>query len=175
MNTMIQSSPELDHIARLIESIPIAMLTTQDRGGALSSRPMALLEMDADATLWFFADMRSDFVNHLQTAGLCMSDLGRGTYVSLSGHGEIVVDRRRAERLWTAFARPWFPDGPESPALALLKFVPTTADYWDAPDSRMVRAFGTIASIVARKPVGIGERGSIANVSAARANNHSGR
>jgi hypothetical protein len=80
--------------------------------------------------------------------------------VSLSGRGEIDTDRGRIERLWTAFAKPWFPDGPDSPNLGLLKFVPETADYWDAPDSRMVRAFGVVASMVAGKPIAMGEHGS---------------
>lgn len=165
MNMMTQSSAELDHIAALIKAIPIAMLTTQDASGALCARPMAVLEMDADGVLWFFTDTRSTKVDQLRTANVGFSDLGRGTYVSLSGHGEIVMDRPRIERLWTAFARPWFPDGPDSPTLALLKFVPTAGDYWDAPDSKMVRAFGTLASIVARKPIWMGEHGSISNLS----------
>jgi general stress protein 26 len=58
------------------------------------------------------------------------------------------------------FAKPWFPEGPDSPNLALLKFIPDAADYWDAPNSVMVRAFGAVASIVAGKPVAMGEHGS---------------
>lgn len=174
MNTMIQTSAELDHIARLIEKFPIAMLTTQEPSGALASRPMAVLEMDADGALWFFTDTRSTKVQELQTINLGFADLARGTYVSLSGHGEIVTDRLRVVRLWTAFARPWFPDGPDSPTLALLKIVPTAADYWDAPDSKMVRAFGTLASIVAGKPIGMGTRGSIPNLTASRASSTAG-
>jgi general stress protein 26 len=161
MNNATHASAELDHIAKLIKPIPIAMLTTLDAHRTLSSRPMGLLEMDWDGALWFFTDIRSTKVKHLEVANLSFTDLDRSTYVSLSGHGEVVKDRERIERLWTAFAKPWFPDGPDSPSLALLKFVPAAADYWDAPDSRMVRAFGTLASIVAGRPIGMGEHGSI--------------
>ena len=87
-------------------------------------------------------------------------DIAHGAYVSLSGHGEVDADRERIKRLWTPLARPWFPEGPESSNLALLKFVPDVADYWDGPSSQMVRAFGTIASSIAGKPVAMGERGS---------------
>lgn len=58
------------------------------------------------------------------------------------------------------FAKPWFPEGPDSSNLALLKFIPDTAAYWDGPSSKMVRALGMIASVIAGKPVSLGEHGS---------------
>lgn len=160
MKTETQISDSLAHVAKLIDGIPIAMLTTVEGDGALASRPMAALEMDAHGALWFFTDLRSSKVEHLRVANLSFTDPRHGTYVSLSGRGEIDTDRGRIERLWTAFAKPWFPDGPDSPNLALLKFIPDAADYWDAPHSKMVRAFGVIASMVAGKPIAMGEHGS---------------
>ena len=44
-----------------------------------------------------------------------------------------------------------------SPELTLLKFVPESAEYWDAPHSKMVRMFAMAASVVAGKPIGLGE------------------
>jgi len=160
MKTETQTNASLAHIAELIADIPIAMLATLEGDGALASRPMAALEMDASGALWFFTDLRSAKVEHLRVVNLSFSDIAHGTYVSLSGKGEIDTDRERIERLWTAFARPWFPDGPDSPNLGLLKFLPDSADYWDAPNSKMVRGFGVIASIVAGQPIAMGEQGS---------------
>jgi general stress protein 26 len=160
MKTETQANAELTHIAGLIEDIPFAMLATVEADGALASRPMAALQMDASGALWFFTDLRSSKVERLGAVNLSFTDASTGTYVSLSGRGEIDTDRSHIERLWTAFAKPWFPDGPGSPNLALLKFVPDAADYWDAPNSKMVRAFGVIASMVAGKPIAMGEHGS---------------
>ena len=160
MKTSTQASADLAHVATLIDDIPIAMLTTTEADGALTSHPMAVLEMDEQGALWFFTDSRSSKTEQLRTASLSFVDTAHATYVSLSGHGEIGHDRAQMKRLWTNFARPWFPDGPESPNLALLKFVPDAADYWDGPNSKMVRAFGMLASVVASKPVGLGEHGS---------------
>lgn len=160
MKTSTQASADLAHVATLIDGIPIAMLTTTEDDGALTSRPMAVLEMDEQGALWFFTDSRSSKVEQLRTASLSFADMAHATYVSLSGHGEIGHDRARIQRLWTNFAKPWFPDGPESPNLARLKFVPDAADYWDGPNSKMVRLFGMFASVVAGKPVGLGEHGS---------------
>lgn len=166
MKTSTQASADLTHVSKLIADIPIAMLTTIDADGALASRPMAALEMDAQGALWFFTDLRSSKVEHLRVASLSFTDTAHATYVSLSGRGEIDTDRARIQRLWTSFARPWFPDGPDSPNLALLKFVPNAVDYWDGPNSKMVRAFGVLASIVAGKPLAMGEHGSHTGLSA---------
>lgn len=161
-----QTRAELTHVANLIENIPIAMLTTQEADGALASRPMTALEMDAQGALWFFTDVQSPKVDQLRAVNLSFTDRDQGAYVSLSGHGEIDTDRAHIQSLWTVFAKPWFPDGPDSSNLALLKFIPDTADYWDAPSSKMVRAFGMIASVIAGKPVALGEHGSHTALSA---------
>ncbi|MBT9491400.1 MAG: pyridoxamine 5'-phosphate oxidase family protein [Paucibacter sp.] len=166
MKTAPQTKADSAHIAKLIADIPIAMLATVEADGALACRPMAVLEMDASGALWFFTDLRSSKVEHLRVANLSFTDPAHGNYVSLSGRGEIDTDRAHIKRLWSAFAKPWFPDGPDSPNLALLKFIPDAADYWDAPNSKMVRSFGVIASIVAGKPIAMGESGSHTNMSA---------
>jgi hypothetical protein len=92
--------------------------------------------------------------------------MAHSTYVSLSGHGEIDTDRGRIERFWTPLARPWFSDGQDSKNLCLLKFVPEVASYWDAPSSKMVRAFGMLASMVSGMPVATGEHGILTDLAA---------
>jgi general stress protein 26 len=160
MNTSTQASADLTHVSRLIEDIPIAMLCTIEADGTLASRPMAKLEMDAQGALWFFTDLRSSKVEHLRVASLSFTDTARATYVCLSGRGEIDTDRGRIQRLWTNFTKPWFPDGPDSPNLALLKFVPDAVEFWNGPNSKVVRALGLLASVVAGKPVAMGEHGT---------------
>lgn len=170
MKILSQRTPELIRLGELIEDIPVAMLTTPGAGAgpgngqALVSRPMAPLEMDAEGALWFFTDRRSSKVEHLQSINLSFADPAHGRYVSIAGHGELVDDRGRIERLWTAFAKPWFPDGPDSPELVLLKVQPHTAEVWDAPHSRMVRMFAMAASVVSGKPVGLGEHETLTDL-----------
>lgn len=161
-----QTSAERSHLAELIEPIRVAMLTTVDDTGALQSRPMSPLALDGQGALWFFTDLRSAKADQLRHANVSFADTGSATYVSLAGHGELSTDRARIEALWTAFARPWFPDGPESTNLALLKFVPHSAEYWDAPNSRMVRVLALAASVIAGAPVALGEHATLNNLSA---------
>jgi general stress protein 26 len=169
MKSATQTHSGLSHIAKLLDDVSIAMLTTLEEDGSMASRPMSVLKMDADGALWFFTDLRSSKVERLRVVNLSFMDIDNGSYVSLSGHGEVDTDRGRIKDLWTAFAKPWFPDGPDSPNLALLKVVPDAADYWDAPNSTMVRSFGVMASVVAGKPIAMGEHGSYNDLSSGAA------
>lgn len=164
MKTENQRTPELARLCKMIEHLPVAMMTI-NADGALLSRPMAPLEMDEDGALWFFTDLRSPKIEHLRTVNLSFTDPAQATFVSLSGHGELNTDRVRIERLWTPFARPWFPHGSDSTNLALLKFVPETAEYWEASHSKMVRMFATAASVIAGKPIGMGEHETLTDLS----------
>lgn len=161
MNVKPQKTEELTQLGELIEDIPVCMLTTIDDTNALVSKPMSPQEMCEQGAIWFLTDPNTTKVQHLKSINLAFSNESQGTYVSISGHGEIVHDQQRIESLWTAFARPWFPEGAESSNLALLKFVPDSAEYWDAPHSKMVRMFAMAASIIAAKPVGMGDHGNL--------------
>ena len=149
-----QSTGDLARLGELIEGMSVAMLTTVGDDGALISRPMEALEMDRDGALWFFTDLRFDLGERLRAINFTFVDDARATYVSVSGRGEIAKDEQRIARLWTRFDKASFPDGPESRHLALLKFVPARAEYWDAPNSRAVRLFALAASAVAGTPLG---------------------
>lgn len=152
-----QATPELTRLGELIEDMPVAMMVTMDDDHVLVSRPMTTLEMDAQGALWFFTDLRSTKLAQLQAVNMSFADSGRSSYVSLSGKGHTDTDADRIRALWTPFAKPWFPDGPASPNLALLRFEPTTAEFWDASSSGMVRLFAMVASMVSGKPVGMGD------------------
>jgi len=161
MNVKPQKTEELTQLGELIEDISVCMLTTIDDANAIVSKPMSPQEMCEQGAIWFLTDPNTTKVQHLKNINLAFSNESQGTYVSISGHGEIVHDQQRIESLWTAFARPWFPEGAESSNLALLKFVPDSAEYWDAPHSKMVRMFAMAASIIAAKPVGMGDHGNL--------------
>ena len=166
MKIETQNSAEMAELCKLIEPIPVAMLSNLDADGALVSRPMSALQVDAAGAVWFFVDLRSSRVEFLRVVNLSFVDAARGTYVSLSGRGEIRSDRAQIQQLWTPMAKPWFPEGPDSRNLALLKFVPHTAEYWDAPHSKMVRMFAMAASVVAGKPIGMGDHATFTDLSA---------
>lgn len=157
MKVQRQFTEERHKLGELIEGFDIAMLTFIDQNGLLISQPMGPIEMDSDGVIWFFTDRSSQKADHLSTLNVAFSGESDGVYVSLSGHGEIEVNPARQQSLWSPFVKPWFPEGPASPSLCLLKFIPHLAEYWDAPHSKVVRLFSMVASIAASKPIGLGE------------------
>ena len=169
-----QHTPELTRLGELIEGMPVAMMATQDEAGAIVSRPITTLEMDAQGALWFFTDLRSTKLEQLQAVNLSFSDGDNASYVSLSGRGATETDAARIHGLWTPFSKAWFPDGPSSPNLALLKFVPSAAEFWDASSCRMVRLYAVVASIVSGKAVAMGEHESYPDL-LGNHDNHDGR
>ena len=170
MNIEDQNSAELTQLSHLIEDMTVGMLTSVDASGALVSRPMSPLEMTRDGAIWFFTDLKSGKIGHLQVANLSFSHESNGTYVSISGCGEVHTNRAHIEKLWTPFARPWFPEGPQSADIGLLKFIPYAAEYWDAPHSKMVRMFAIAASVVANKPIGLGEHDTLTELTPPKKN-----
>ncbi len=160
-----QATPDLVRLCELIAGMPVAMLTSACDDGALVSCPVEALEMDAEGALWFFTDLRLDLAERLRVLNLSFVGEARGTYVSLSGRGEIAKDAVRIERLWTPLHRAAFPDGPASRHLALLKVVPEKAEFWDAPNSRTVRLLARAASAFSGLPVGRAEHDVLTDLS----------
>lgn len=164
MKIQTQNTPDQTQLGKLIQDMSVAMLTTFDDEGLLVSKPMAPLEMDSDGAVWFFTELDSTKTLNINTANLAFSNTSNGIYVSLSGRGEIHKNSEDIHRLWTVFARPWFPDGPDSPNLVLLKFIPAVAEYWDSPHSKTVRLFSLAASIITGKPVNMGDHDILKNL-----------
>jgi general stress protein 26 len=48
------------------------------------------------------------------------------------------------EAHWAESLRTWFPKGVDDPEAALLKVSVEAAEYWDAPSSTMVHAYGYV-------------------------------
>ena len=151
-----QNRPDLARLAELIADIDVAMLATNSRAGELASRPMTPIEMDEGGALWFFARRDAEVFDGTGPVNLAFVDPARSVYVSVCGTAAQVDDRARVRELWTPLARPWFPDGPDAPDLALLRVLPTTADIWDAPHSKVLRVLALAASVAAGQPVGLG-------------------
>ncbi len=157
MNIVEQDNLDLKKLCDLIKDDQFCMLTNADDHGNLVSRPMAPLEMTSNGAIWFLTNINSVKSKHIDNLNLTFSNESRGTYVSISGMAEISDDRQRIRQLWSPAAKPWFPDGPESPDITLLVFRPNIAEYWDSPHSKVIRVLAMAASIVAGKPIGLGE------------------
>ena len=70
---------------------------------------------------------------------------------------EVVRDRAKIEELWKPQLRAWFPEGVETPDIALLKVSVERAEYWDGSQSVLTHAFSFVSSLVTGRPAQLGE------------------
>ena len=133
----------------MIQGIRFAMLTTED-AGELRARPMVAAQDEFDGNLWFFTRASSHKVTEAasQPVGVTYADGGKQDYVSLSGHAALVRDPATIAAHWSEAMRTWFPQGKDDPDIALLKVEIVRAEYWDAPNSTMVHAYGYVKAVL---------------------------
>jgi general stress protein 26 len=125
-------------VAAIIKDIRIAMLTTVDDDGHLVSRPMAVQQVEFDGDLWFVSDGDTRKVHQIQHgARTNVSFTSNGAWLSVAGDAELVHDEAKSRELWNSALDAWFPDGPTTPGLTLVKIHADTAEYWDAPGGRV--------------------------------------
>ncbi len=138
----------------MIRGIGFAMLTSED-GDQLRARPMVASQKEFGGTLWFFTRASAHKVDEVQAhhrVGVTYAEPSKQNYVSLSGNATLVRDAGEIASHWGESLRTWFPKGKEDPDIALLKVDVTQAEYWDAPSSAMVHAYGYVKATVTGTP-----------------------
>lgn len=147
----------------LIKAVEIAMMVTED-GEHLRSRPMAMSQTEFDGTLWFFTRASSHKVAELESehrVNLAFAHPGKQDYVSVSGRASLVRDRAAIDQHWSEAVRVWFPKGKDDPEIALLKVTVQQAEYWDAPSSTMLHAYGYVKAAVTGQSPQPGGHGTV--------------
>jgi general stress protein 26 len=160
MNVLPQSSDDMRRLGQYLEGQRTSMLSFADDHGQITARPMTPLEMDAQGELWMLASRRAMtpvFVAALRQANLIFSDAERSVFISIAGVARLSDDAQRKVALWSVAARPWFPAGADDPDLVLLALQPQVADIWDGPESEVMRLLALTASLIAARPIGLGE------------------
>lgn len=151
MDTTRSRSDEIKVLGEKIKGIRIAMMTTAESDGTLRSRPMATQEVEFDGDLWFFTQAGAPKVDDVEShrqVNISYAEPDDNRYISVSGTAELVRDQNKLKELWKPFLKIWFPKGLEDPELALLKVNVTSAEYWDAPSSKMVLLANMAKSLV---------------------------
>ena len=152
----------VEKIAKMIQPLHIAMLTTVDEHGDLHARPMANVDTAFDGDLWFFTSKSSPKVHDIDNKPLvnvAFSDPGHQNYVSLAGRAELIIDRALFEKYWTKAFEAWFPQGLDDPELSLLKISVESAQYWDSPSTVVAHVAGFIRSKVTGHGGNVGDVG----------------
>ena len=143
----------------MMKGAKFAMLTTDD-GEHMRARPMAASQDGFDGTLWFFTRASAPKVDEVEAehrVGVTYADPGSQNYVSLSGRAALVRDQATIDAHWSDILTTWFPKGKDDPDVALLRIEVSEAEYWDAPSSAMVHAYGYVKAKLTGVPPKGGE------------------
>lgn len=145
MDFAAAQSPDSMKLAELIGGIRVAFLHTFPTSGELAgrshARPMYTQKMDPkDFTgeLWFMTDTTGEKVGEIiqnPHVEITYTDIGPNRYVVVLGNAKCTRNPAKARELWNVHSKDWWPDGPESTNLLLVRVLVDTAEYWDGPSS----------------------------------------
>jgi general stress protein 26 len=154
MDNRDTKSKQWAQLLEQVEKIRFAMLTTENEGGHLHSRPMTTLDASEDGSLWFFigrsTHVSREMENHPRV-NLSYVAADQDTYLSIAGEARLVEDPFKVKELWEPSMKPWFPGGIADPDLALLRVDVTEAEYWDA-ESKKMKSLVRLAKAMAGHP-----------------------
>lgn len=123
-------------------------------GLPVSIRPMNVLQVDDEGSLWFMSmkdstkngEISSDPFTHV----LFQESTNSG-FLNVYGITEISTDQAKIDELWKPLLKTWFQGGKEDPNITLLKVVPTNVYYWDNKHGDVVAFAKMAASVITGK------------------------
>jgi len=140
-----------EKLKELVKEIDFCMFCTQLSEVPFSTRPMSTRDVDDDGNIWFFsrADSNKNFeINQDDQVQLLYAKPGSSEFLSVYGHADVIKDRKKAEELWSAWAKTWFNEGVGDPELTIIRVRPENCYYWDTKHNRMVSLLKIVAGAV---------------------------
>ncbi|CAN7148902.1 general stress protein 26 [Arthrobacter sp. PvP023] len=158
----MSDTENISKVTKIINDSHIGMLTTINEAGALVSRPLAVQEVKDDGDMWFFTSSETSQVAHVRADPRVNVAFGKNTeWVSVAGTAEIVTDRQKIHDMWNQVVEAWFPDGPDTPEVVLLRVDSDSAEYWTSPGGRAATVLQWVKSKVTNSRMSVGESGTV--------------
>jgi general stress protein 26 len=139
------------------------MMTTRD-GGVLRSRPMRPQIDDSTREFRFLTRLSTHKIEELAEnpeVNLAFADQGSGDFVSVSGQAYLTQDKKLIDQLWSTAAEAYFNCGKTDPEIAVIRVVPSLAEYWDAK-STLVQAWNVFKAKYTQLPPDLEENRKVA-------------
>jgi general stress protein 26 len=143
------------HLYEMLKDFSTAMLVTEAADGNLHARPMSIAELKPDAEMYFAAHRGSPKVEAITANSTALVTFQSSSeYASLTGKASVVSDRSLIARLWSEAWKVWFPAGKDDPNLILIRFDPSTAEFWDNSGTEGIKYLfeGVKAYLQGRQP-----------------------
>lgn len=166
---MTSEESDIEHLSKLVKGIQFAMFTTHNSGSdaELRSRPMTIQATEFDGDFWFFSGKDATVsMDVIENPSVCLgfSQPKSQAYVSVQGEARLVDDRTKMQELWSPAMKAWFPLGVDDPNLVLICVHVKSADYWEAPNSKVVQLYAFVRAALTGQPPKTGEIGQRGHV-----------
>lgn len=131
---MSQHQDDIQHIVEFVNRTRVGMLGTRESTGKLVSRPMTVVDVAPGEDLNFFTSRDTSAVRDVAVNdAVNVAFVGDHEWVSISGAAEVVEDPQVLEGLWSDALKAYYPDGPATPGLVVLRVRTETAEHWLGP------------------------------------------
>jgi general stress protein 26 len=141
----------LKDIAEMMKDVDFCMLQTVADNGSIAARPMSNnREVEYDGDAWFFSSDDALSVQHIEknpnvglsyqgSAGI-LGVVGKpGAFIHVEAKATLVRDKAEIEKRWQKELERWWPEGPSTPGILLIKAHADRIHYWDGEDQGEVR------------------------------------
>lgn len=108
--------------------------TSRDTAGKIDARPMSVLQVDDQGSLWFMSAIDSHKNLELETnpaVTLFFQGSPHSEFLHLEGMATVSRDKAKIKELWKFVLKTWFTEGEDDPRISVIKVVPMTGYYWD--------------------------------------------
>ena len=131
---MATRKQEIEHLAKLMKKIDIAMLATVGKGGHLVSRPLSTQCASFDGErVWFLTEGDTPKVGEIRRhpkVNVAYASKDANTYLSVAGEARVLRDQALIDTFWNDAMKAFFPRGKDDPNLMLIRLDPTSAQIW---------------------------------------------
>jgi len=158
--TGAENEASIEQLNNIIKACRTCMLTTHGEHG-LHARPMSTAAIDFDThkgeAIYFVTEKSTAKVAEIQSnqdVALVFSDDANNRWASVTARATVIEDREKTKELWSQTYNAWFPEGPETPGVVLVKAVPSCGSYWEGSHlTRLHILFSALSARVTGKPI----------------------
>ena len=131
-----------ERIKEMAESAKTCFFCTADGlGDSEGVRPMSVLQVEENGTLWFLSakdSYKNQEINANNKVKLYFQGSPHADFLFLAGTATISFDKNKIRELWTPLAKAWFTQGENDPRISAIKVVPENGFYWDNKHGNLI-------------------------------------
>jgi general stress protein 26 len=153
----LHGAEALDKIKELVKEAKTCFFCTKIMTGqAVPTRPMSVLQVDEQGTLWFLSAKDSQKNQELAedpAVQLLFQGSSHSDFLMLYGRAAVSSDKRKIKELWEPLLKTWFTEGVDDPRISVIEVRPSHGYYWDTKHNRMIALAKMVAGAVVGKTV----------------------